>query len=745
MKKQRKLQVVYRRKLFAVSAVILAVSIVLTAIIVPLMISVTTSSMLLSQINEISKEIGNELDDHFSFQFSYIEDIEITPEYMEDLRNIFNFTRWSYVDGKGVVVCSDVKSRINTKASDDPVLQEFQTKLLGTYYLNYYAKKLTAEDLRSDNWMKYVGYSLGEKGFLVTEYDSKAYYSEMDYFCEPICNVRTVGAHGFDIILQQSGEIVSAPDSDSENKTDFPKRADINTLLSVEEGKGIFALRFKDTDYFGMYAQADGYYTVSLIPQSEVTRSITVLLILFAVLISSLLIIIFLRVNTITNKLIVKNIEKVNSRLSEITGGDLDVEVDVRDNVEFTRLSDGINTTVASLKRSIAAEAERFEKELELAHSIQTSALPNVFPPYPERHDIDIFALMTPAKQVGGDFYDFFFVDNNRFVFLVADVSDKGIPAAMFMMKAKTIIKSLAETNRDIGEVIFSANNALCGENSADMFVTLWFGALDTDTGSVSFVNAGHCKPLVRHADGSFEYICEPPDFVLAGYEDIRYKQRKLTLGKGDALFLYTDGVTEAVNDDDEIYGEDRLRSVLNALPADADAKELCDGAFSDVKAYSDGAVQSDDITMLSVLFNGCRVYEEITAEARLDRLEPVYVFLEHMLEETGFDSTAVAKIGIIADEICANIVRYAYPGKTGSFTVAFSFDPASDEAEITFTDSGIPFNPLNVPVPDVENVEDREEGGFGIFLVKKFSDRLFYVYSEEKNHLTIIKKRQSK
>ena len=744
MKKQKKLQVVYRRKLFAVYAVILGVSIILIGIIVPLMISVTTSATLRSQINEISKEIDNELDAYFSVKFSGIGEVEITPEYMEDMKSVLGCSHWSYIDGNGVVLCSDVKSRTNTNASQDPVLEEFRARLLGTDSGTYYSKRLTAEDLGSESWTKYVGCSLGQRGILVLEYESSAYYSELDYYCEPICNVRTVGAKGFDIILRQSGEIVSAPELDGENQTAVPKKANINTLLSVKGGKDIFTIHFKDTAYYGMYVQADGYYAAALIPQSEVTRNITVLLILFAVLVGLLLTIILLRVNSITSKLIVRNIEKINTGLSEITEGDLDVEIDVRDNVEFNRLSDGINTTVAALKRSIKAESERLEKELALAHSIQTSALPNVFPPFPERHDIDIFALMTPAKQVGGDFYDFFFADNDRFVFLVADVSDKGIPAAMFMMKAKTIIKSLAEANRNIDEVIFNANNVLCAENSADMFVTLWFGALDTETGSVSFVNAGHCKPLVRHADGSFEYICEPPDFVLAGYEDIRYKQRKLILAKGDALFLYTDGVTEAVNADDDIYGEDRLRGVLNALPADGTAKEICDGVFSDVKAYSDGVVQSDDITMLSVVFNGCRVFKEITVEARLERLEPVYVFLENMLAETGFDSTSVAKIGVIADEICANIVRYAYPGKTGSFTVSFSFDPADDEAEITFTDSGIPFNPLNVPIPDAENVEEREEGGFGIFLVKKFSDRLFYVYSEEKNHLTIVKKRQS-
>ena len=225
--------------------------------------------------------------------------------------------------------------------------------------------------------------------------------------------------------------------------------------------------------------------------------------------------------------------------------------------------------------------------------------------------------------------------------------------------------------------------------------------------------------------------------------ESIPFSRRELKLSKGDVLYLYTDGVTEAVDPADELYGEDRLRLALNAQKPQS-AREICEAVQRDLRSYSNGATQTDDITMLSVIFNGSRLYREITVEAKTENLNEIYTFLDDMLNASGFDFSSITQMGTIADEVCSNIVNYSYPEqKNGYIKAAFSFNPTSDEAEITFTDGGIPFNPLNSPEPDFENIEDSEEGGLGIFLIRRYSDKVLYEYSNGQNILKIVKKRK--
>lgn len=303
-------------------------------------------------------------------------------------------------------------------------------------------------------------------------------------------------------------------------------------------------------------------------------------------------------------KLVVNNIRKVNDSLAEITGGNLDVTVDVRTNEEFASLSDDINSTVVTLKKYIAEAAARIDKELEFAKSIQHSLLPSVFPPYPNREDFDIFARMDTAKEVGGDFYDFYLTGHNELVFLIADVSGKGIPAAMFMMRAKTLIKSYAETGMSVEEVFTKANEKLCESNDAEMFVTAWIGKIDLVTGLVSFANAGHNPPLVKHSDGGYEYLKSRAGFVLAGMDTIRYRKNELQLSPGDTLFLYTDGVTEATDLHNGLYGDDRLQAILNISP-DSTPEDLCATVKADVDRFAGDAPQFDDITMLCLKYKG--------------------------------------------------------------------------------------------------------------------------------------------
>ena len=267
-------------------------------------------------------------------------------------------------------------------------------------------------------------------------------------------------------------------------------------------------------------------------------------------------------------------------------------------------LSDDINSTVVTLKHYIAEAAARIDRELEFARSIQHSAIPTVFPPYPGHSEFDIYATMDTAKEVGGDFYDFYFVGENRLGFLIADVSGKGIPAAMFMMTAKTIIKGYAESGKPVDEVFTTANEKLCESNDAGMFVTAWMGVLDTVTGKVEFANAGHNPPLVRHAGGGFEYLRSKPCFILAGMDGIKYRKNEFTLAPGDEIYLYTDGVTEATDSENNLYGEERLLALLNSM-GDLPGEEICRAVKADMDAFVGDAPQFDDITMLYLKYNG--------------------------------------------------------------------------------------------------------------------------------------------
>ena len=246
----------------------------------------------------------------------------------------------------------------------------------------------------------------------------------------------------------------------------------------------------------------------------------------------------------------------------------------------------------------VTAEKERIGAELQVATQIQASMLPRIFPPFPERKDINIYATMDPAREVGGDFYDFFLIDQTHLGMVVADVSGKGVPAALFMVIAKTLIKDHACSDPDPAAVFTWVNQQLCESNEAGLFVTAWMGILNLHTGQVEYVNAGHNPPVLTGQDGEFHYLKQKSGLVLAGMEEFIYQKATFQLKQGDRLFLYTDGVTEAMNQKDELYGEGRLLTWLNSH-RDLSISETLHGLRQDIEKFSDGVEQSDDITML--------------------------------------------------------------------------------------------------------------------------------------------------
>ena len=242
---------------------------------------------------------------------------------------------------------------------------------------------------------------------------------------------------------------------------------------------------------------------------------------------------------------------------------------------------------------------KRIEAEMAMAKSIQANVMPSRFPPYPNLTDkIDLFARMITAKEVGGDFYDFYFVKSNKLAIVIADVSGKGVPAALFMMRAKATLQGHLKGGLDIVEAVVKTNDQLARDNDANMFVTAWIGIVDLATGEVEYVNAGHNPPLVRRADGAVDYLTEKSGPPLAAMDGVTYRRRTLALAPGDGILLYTDGVTEATNPGLTLYGEDRLKRAVGSLGTQG-STALIDGILEDVDAFADGAEQADDITML--------------------------------------------------------------------------------------------------------------------------------------------------
>ncbi|MBR4626950.1 MAG: serine/threonine-protein phosphatase [Ruminococcus sp.] len=281
-------------------------------------------------------------------------------------------------------------------------------------------------------------------------------------------------------------------------------------------------------------------------------------------------------------------------------------EVRIRSNGELRVLADNVKSLADSVAsymtnlKAATAEKERISTELELATRIQESMLPHIFPPYPDRHEFDIYAMMEPAREVGGDFYDFFLIDNDHLCLVMADVSGKGIPAALFMMISKIILQSCAMLGQSVSDILTKTNEALCSNNQVEMFVTVWLGILEISTGRLTCANAGHEYPVLKQKGGEFALYKDKHSFAVGGMEGIRYKEYTLQLEPGDKLFLYTDGVPEATDDKQQMFTTERMIAALNKEP-DAKPEVLLENVRKAVSGFVKDAEQFDDLTMLCI------------------------------------------------------------------------------------------------------------------------------------------------
>lgn len=470
---------------------------------------------------------------------------------------------------------------------------------------------------------------------------------------------------------------------------------------------------------------------------------------------------------------IVRPLKSLQEQVGIIQKGNLNARVWVSSEDEIGGLAREFNAMTASLKeqmeeiQKVTAEKERIGAELSVAAQIQASMLPKNFDVSAVHPGFDIFASMDPAKEVGGDFYDFFLVDENHLAVVMADVSGKGVPSALFMVIAKTLIKDLAQMGLSPDEVFRQANEKLCESNDEGMFVTAWLGLLDIHTGHMVYVNAGHNPPLIYRAGTGFAYLKQKPGFVLAGMEGMRYLCGELDLGEQDILYLYTDGVTEATGPGDELYGEERLLNVLNEAVSDMEVslKQLLRLVKEDLQVFVKGVPQSDDITMLGLKILECgnrRMPEEdvqgpeeqqgsedvLTMSAVLDNLDQVQEFVEMKLWKAGCPEKERIQVAMAVEEIFVNIVSYAYDSEPGEVEIRISISgnhcgisKSLQQVILEFRDIGKPFDPLEVRAADIGlNAEERKIGGLGIFMTRQLMDAVEYRYELGKNILTMKK-----
>ena len=386
--------------------------------------------------------------------------------------------------------------------------------------------------------------------------------------------------------------------------------------------------------------------------------------------------------------------------------------------------------TASETLRKLHADADaRNAEDMALARTIQMAALPSADGAFMECMEFTLAAECCPAREVGGDFYDFFHVNGDRLAFLVADVSGKGIPGAMFMMEARNVIKNCLVEYMDISEAVTEANRRLCASNKAELFVTAWIGVMNR-TGEFEYVNAGHNRPFIRRSDGTVEKVMGRGGMFLGMLDTVVYRAHSLRLRPGDILCLYTDGISEAMNEKHEQFGEARLVAEI------ASGKRRIREA---AREFAGGAEQSDDMTSLAVFWHGKPECRSRDFAADDTSLSPALDFLREAFAGVS-DRKAVASMLNAADEITSNIVNYS-----GAKGYRIETERTADRMRIRFLDDGRPYNPLSHVDPDTHaSIEDRPVGGLGLVVVKRLADRVTYSHEDGRNVLTLIKKCKS-
>ena len=392
--------------------------------------------------------------------------------------------------------------------------------------------------------------------------------------------------------------------------------------------------------------------------------------------------------------------------------------------------------------REINAEKERMGSELRIANAIQMGMLPKTFPPFPDRDDVEILGSLVPAKEVGGDLYDFFIRDEKLF-FCVGDVSGKGVPASLVMAVTRSLFRSESMHESNPGRIIEAMNRAMSEINDNNMFVTMFVGVLDLPTGRIHYCNAGHCAPVLLGASvGMLPVVTNIPVGLVGEW---KFVTQEAVISTHTLIFLYTDGLTEAENPQHELFGEQRMLDVAKNACSEKHPTDIIQRRQEAVSQFVDGAEQSDDLTMLMVQFTKEQRQERfsrsITLPNDVEAVPRLSAFVERVAEELQFDPTATMNLNLAVEEAVVNVMNYAYPeGIKGNINIEACANDS--RLKFTITDNGIPFDPTAVRDADVTlSVDQRPVGGLGIYLIRQLMDSINYEYVDGHNILTLRKK----
>ena len=496
------------------------------------------------------------------------------------------------------------------------------------------------------------------------------------------------------------------------------------------------------------HMKSTGWMMGLIVPAADIIEPANYFIITFGVIMLIGIIIVGL-VCSMTIRRVTKPLRKFADSADEISKGNFAAELPkIKTKDEMFRLRNSFETMQLSLVRQIEetravnAEKGRMEGELQTARSIQMSMLPKTFPPYPDRDDIDIFGQLTPAKEVGGDLFDFYIRDEKLF-FCIGDVSGKGVPASLVMAVTRSLFRTVSARESQPARIMTTINESIAEDNDSDMFITLFIGALDLPTGRLRYCNAGHNAPLLIGTMNTGTLPCDPN--VPVGIEPKwRFSAQESVIDPQTVIFLYTDGLTEAENIFYDQFQEERIIETIRL--SEHKPQQLIQSMTEAVHQFTDQAEQNDDQTMLAIQYtkeqdNNGRLCRTITLSNNIDEVPQLATFVDEICEAIGIDMSTAMSLNLAMEEAVVNVMDYAYPaGTKGNINIEAK---ANDQRlKFVITDWGTPFDPTEKSEVDTTmSAEERPIGGLGIHLVRQIMDSINYERTDGKNVLTLRKK----
>ncbi len=559
--------------------------------------------------------------------------------------------------------------------------------------------------------------------------------------------------NGYSFILSRKGTVIAHPDTSLILKQNIYSMAhvlddddyDILGSKMLAGDKGDLHCELNGMDVLVCYAPLThvGWTVASVCPYSTVMSEVgSVTLTVIAIIFFGILML-SVSIHFLLSHM-VHPIRQMTDAAYRIAQGDFDAtlpEVPAHDDFgklhdAFAHMQQSLKTYIGDLENATQAR-EKIKSELDVAHRIQMEILPVNFVLPQGYENIDIDAFLTPARSVGGDFYDFWLKDGKMY-FSIGDVSGKGVAAAIVMAMTCTLFRSLVSKYDSTCEIMSQLNKMLTRNNQTDMFVTMFIGMLDTQTGELTYCNAGHNAPFLFSENGCGQ-LSLFPKLPLGLFDSVTYVEQKYVMEKNQTLLLYTDGLTEAENEQREQMGTQRVEKILSGMGGRT-THEVISEIRRQLRLFVDNAEQSDDLTLFALSYDGCH---SLIIDNKLEELEKLPIFLNQLAKEIGFDKSLMLSLRLALEEAMVNVVNYAYPeGETGKINLRVKYESQLSLLRFELTDSGKPFDPTAVKDADITlGVEDRPVGGLGIFLIKKHMDEVTYKRENDMNKLMMTKK----